>query len=49
MDEARSLFPSKTFRIRVEDGNAYIGDCAFYPDRINVELEKKKIVKASIG
>ena len=49
MGEAQSLFPNKTFRIRIEDGNAYIGDCAFYPDRINVELEKKKIVKASIG
>ena len=49
IDEAKSLFPNKTFRIRVEDGEAYIGDCAFYPNRINVELERKKIIKACIG
>lgn len=49
MDEARSLFPNRIFRIMVEDGDAYIGDCAFYPDRINVELEKKRIVRATIG
>ncbi len=49
MDEAMSLFPNKIFRIRVEDGKAYIGDCAFYPNRINLECKKKKIVKAWIG
>lgn len=49
MDEARSLFPNRTFRIRIEDGEAYIGDCDFYPDRINVELKKKRIIKMTIG
>lgn len=48
---AIDLIQSKGLRVRVrsEDGQARVGTCDYRPDRLNLHIEKGKVVSVSKG
>jgi len=51
LEEALKLASSKKLKFRVvkEDSKVFVGSYDFFTDRVNVEIEKGKIVQAGIG
>lgn len=50
-EEARSAAEREglKFRVRKEDGRAFVGTCDYRRDRVNVEIESGKVVRAWLG
>lgn len=49
IEEAKSIYPSLTFRTIEKDGVSYIVTMDFRMDRVNVKIENDIIVETSFG